>query len=84
MGEGGGESTADPVLVVVADLEDSGCLGKLAEWTGARHKKVVGLRKEEVKRGASLVTDPDISILILGGGGGSGGGSSRVRRLLVV
>lgn len=63
MGEGGGESTADPVLVA-ADLKDSGRLGKLAEWTGARHKKVVGLRKEEVKRGASVVIDPDISVLI--------------------
>lgn len=62
IGEVGGESTADPVLVAVVDLEDSGCLGKLAEWTGARHKKVVGLRKLEVKRGASLVIDPDISI----------------------
>lgn len=53
MGEGGGDSTADSVLVAVAvALDDSGCLGKLAEWTGARHKKVVGLRMAEFMRGA--------------------------------
>lgn len=62
MGEGGGDSTADSAVVAVVEVWG---LGKLAEWTGARHKKVVGLRMAAVKRGASLVIDPDISILIL-------------------
>lgn len=63
IGEGGGDSTADPVLVAVADLEDSG-LGKLVEWTGARHKKVVGLRMAAVMRGAWPAEEPEKSILI--------------------
>lgn len=54
MGEGGGDSTADSVLVAVVVLDVSGCLGKLAEWTGARHKKVVGLRMATLMRGAWL------------------------------
>lgn len=51
-GEFRGVSIAEPALVGV-NLGDWGCLGKLAEWTGARHKKVVGLRIAEVARGAS-------------------------------
>jgi hypothetical protein len=64
-GEPGGLAIAESVVGV--NLGDWGCLGKLAEWTGARHKKVVGLRIEAVVRGASPTVfwvGADISMVV--------------------
>lgn len=53
-GEAGGVPRAESL--VADNFGDWGCLGKVAEWTGARHKKVVGLRIAAVVRGASPAT----------------------------
>jgi hypothetical protein len=64
-GEPTGDSTAVSIAVEVTGdiLGDWGCcLGKLAEWTGARHKKVVGLRMV----GETVFWTEDILVVVFG------------------